>query len=240
MRDVIADIVRQTAGLVDEIRVVGSSDSTVIEGYDESRTVLVQARLKEPLGEFVGEFGIPNIGLLNGLINFPSYRTDNATFTVKRRQRGDREIVEEFQFRDAKGQGADYRLKSATKGFETAAIQWDISFEPDKSRLAEFQQLAKLYGEVEKTFGFKTENSNLVVQLGNDNSSTHRASMVLADEVEGDYRAGVRWLSDKFFSVMRAGGATPIISLSKSGVIRVTADTQYGIYNYLLLGEQRR
>lgn len=241
MREVLADILRQTSGLVDVLKVVGTPESTHVEGWDQSKTLVVRADLRNAIPDFAGEFCVPNVGLLNGLLNFTSYQTEGATFRVKRRQRGEREIVEEFQFRDAKGMGADYRLSvAASKPLEVHTLTFESAFEPEKSRLNEFQQLAKLYSEVEKTFGLKIEDRSVIAQLGTDNSSTHRASVVLATNVGGAIRVPSRWMIEKFFAMLKTT-ANPLVGIATNGlVLRVTAETQHGVYNYYLLGEHRR
>lgn len=241
MMDVLGEIVRQTNGLVDTLRITGSATETCISGCDADKITIVNAVLKEPVIDFVGDFGVPNLGLLRGLLDFAPYRADGSSFSVKRRMRGDREIVEEFQFRDQRGIGADYRLMSpdGIGAKLQSTVAWDVNFEPEKEKIAQFNQLAGLYNEVEKTFGVKTEKGNLVFQLGNDNSSTHRAAIVVAEGMKGVVKNTSRWSIQKFQGVMKLVGArSSNISLSK-GILGIATETTYGTYTYYLIGENR-
>lgn len=237
MRDALADVVKQTIGLIDTIKVTGSATETRIQGVDEKKTLFVEAHLRSPIPEFDGQFGITNLNLLRGLLDFTSYRTDDAKFSVKRRamKEGDPETVEQFQFRDANGAGADFRCMSPDRVPDQAEIKnipWDVTIDPDKGKIAEFQQLASLYSEVDKNFGAKTENGNLLFFFGDDSSSTHRASMVFQGEIGGTLNAGLLWSAAQFLQVMKLAGGR--IRISSRGVLAVEVETAHGSYKYYL------
>lgn len=238
MRDILIDIVRQTSGLFDVLKVTSSDTETKLQAVDADKTLFLEASLKEPVPEFAGEFGLTNLNLLKGLLEFASYRTDQAEFTVKRHARGGKETVEQFEFKDANKKGAIFRLMSADLVPEQAVIAnipWDVTITPNKSKLTEFQQLAKLYAEVDKFFGVKTDGRDLVFTIGDENSSTHRAAMVFESDVDGALSGQILWSIPQFLSVMNLAAAhTAEVRITARGVLCVEVETPHGLFKYYL------
>lgn len=238
MRDALADVVKQTIGLIDTIKITGSETETRIQGVDDKKTLFVEAYLRSPIQEMTGEFGLTNLGLLRGLLDFTSYKTEEATFTVKRKEHDGRETVDQLEFRDGRGAGADFRCMSPDRVPEQAEIKnipWDVTINPiNKGKIAEFQQLSSLYAEVDKNFGVKTEGGNLLFFFGDESSSTHRASMVFEEGVGGSINAGLLWPAAQLLQVLKLAGAEARVRITSRGVLSVEADTEHGSYKYYL------
>lgn len=239
MREVLLDIVRQTGGLMEVVKVTGTTADTQIKAVDPDKTLFIQAVLKQPIPEFEGEFGLTNMSLLNGLLNFTNYRTDDATFTVKRRTRDGVETVEQFEFRNkVTGNEADFRMMDPKHIPDQAVIPnipWDVTITPSKAKVAEFGQLASLYSEVDKNFGVRTVNGDLQFYIGDEGSSTHRVSMVFESGVKGELKGDLSWNTGQFLSVMKLTGAHPTtLSVTSRGVLGVNVDTSHGTYTYFL------
>ena len=66
MKDYLNDIVQHThsLGFIDLIKVTGTDAETNIEGLADDRSVIVQAKFKQPYAEFMGTFGMPNLNKL--------------------------------------------------------------------------------------------------------------------------------------------------------------------------------
>src|SRR5271154_3753081 len=99
MRETLSDMVRHVAPHFDKVKVTGTEDSTKIEAGTEDKQLFLVAQFKVSIPEFSGEFGIGSLGLLKGLLDFPSYKTDEAKFRVHRAIREEAERVSEFEFR---------------------------------------------------------------------------------------------------------------------------------------------
>jgi len=58
MKDQLQDIVQHTHGLgtIDMVKVTGTATDTVINSVAEDRSVIVEAKFKAPVAEFVGIF----------------------------------------------------------------------------------------------------------------------------------------------------------------------------------------
>ncbi len=240
MRDVLLDLVKQTGGLTSALRVTGSDTETVIKGCDDTKTLFVEATLKQPLQEFEGEFGITNINLLSGLLNFTNYLTDDATFSVKKKERNGVLTVEQFEFRNpVTGNDADFRMMDPAHIPEQATIPanipWDVTITPTKSKVTEFSQLAGLYSEIDKNFGAKTENGDLIFYIGDEDSANHRVRMVFEGAVKGDLKGNLTWQTFQFLSIMKLTGSHPTtLKLTNRGILGLVVETPHGVYNYFI------
>jgi hypothetical protein len=239
MREVLLDLVKQTAGLTDALRVTGTAEETVIKGCDAEKTLFIEAVLKQPLAEFEGEFGVTNIGLLSGLLNFSNYLTPDATFNVKKKERNGKLMVEQFEFRNpVTGNDADFRMMDPALVPEQATIPnipWDVVVTPTKSKVTEFSQLAGLYSEVDKNFGARTVNGDLQFYIGDEESSRHRVSMIFESGVKGELKGPLAWNTYQFLAVMKLTGQhATSLKLTSRGVLSITVETQHGIYNYFI------
>lgn len=241
MREVLLDLVKQVGGLTGALRVVGTDKETVIKGCDETKTLFVEAKLNKPLPEFEGQFGVSNLSLLSGLLMFPNYLTDDATFSVKKRERDGIQTVEQFEFRNkVTGNDADFRMMDPKHIPDQATIPseipWNVTVVPTKSKVTEFSQLSALYAAADiKDFGAKTVDGNLIFYLGDEESANHRVSMVFATDVEGELKGSLTWQTFQFLSIMKLVGTHPTtLKITSRGVLGVTVDTPYGNYNYFI------
>jgi hypothetical protein len=92
MRDYLMDIVQHTHGLgiIELVKITGTDTETVIDALPEDRTVIVQAKFKNPVPEFIGTFGMPNLGKLNTILNIQEYREDAKISIIKQNRKKDK------------------------------------------------------------------------------------------------------------------------------------------------------
>jgi hypothetical protein len=240
MRDALSDIVKQASALFPVVRVIGSETETLIKGEDGNMIRFFEGKLKEPLADLSGEFGMANMELLSGLLNFASYKSMDATVAVKRRDYNDTTTVEQIEFRNPKTRSkADYRVmnpEAAPSVTIIGRIPWDVSVEIKKEKVTEFNQLYNMYSEFHTTVDIRTdEEGNLHFILGDDSSSTHRASMVFAEGVEGKLRGDIQWDVKMILEYLKqAGNHLATFNVTDRGVISVQVETPYGDYSYVM------
>ena len=78
MRDYLLDLVEHTydLGCIDLIKIVGDTNSTEIVGLAEDLSVVIRGNFHNPVADFVGTFGMPNLGKLKTLLNLQEYKED--------------------------------------------------------------------------------------------------------------------------------------------------------------------
>ena len=82
MQDILQDIVSHThkLGFITTLKINAEADTT-IESMADDRSVIFKAVTHTPVGEFVGTFGMPDLGKLSYHLGNPEYK-DAANIAV--------------------------------------------------------------------------------------------------------------------------------------------------------------
>ncbi len=236
MREQLTDIVRQAAPLFKKIKITGDETTTKIEGMDDEKILFVNATLKQPIAEFQGEFGVGSLSLLGGLLNFASYKAEDAKFFVHRSDIGD--YVSEFEFRDKRGGFTKFKTMNPklVEMPQIANIKWHVTVTPSKATIAELGQLANHLSEVDTMFGVLVKDKTLFVTIGGGANGTHASSVALATDVEEEFTPPSAVYNTKhLLAVLKNTGSEPAkVRFSERGVAGIAVETDYGTYNYFL------
>ena len=241
-RDIVQDIVKHTAGLgfITSVKVTGTDESTTLDAMDADRTVILQAKLHNTVDEFVGEFGLGNLGFLAGVSALPNYQTDDSTVEVVARDRNGVSSPDHLMFRDAEGNTDQYRFMSkeiieqTLQTVKFKGVEWDVTLEPTKAKVSELQAVAGIYGGIEPNFTVKTEAGALIITVGAaDGSFTGKRTF--ANNVVGEITAGYAWPLNQVLAILRLGmSGTCVMQISKKGALLISVDSGIGKYDYIL------
>jgi len=245
MRETIQDIVRHAIGVnnIDTIKITGSDESTLIEAMDNERTVIIKGQLHQPEPELKGEFGMSHLGLLQGLVGYALFKTDDAKIEVKRRERNGKMTPEEIAFKSADGKSSGaYRLMASDLIPEQAKFlgtTWDVEVDPSASKLKELQALAGLYGQFENFFMVKTvENegkNELRFYIGDEGSSMHRAFLTIADDVKGNLGGDLHWGIAPVLAILKLGAEENLkLHFSSRGALQISMASKSAEYKFIL------
>ena len=111
MQDILQDIVSHThsLGFITTLKVTAETD-TQIESMADDRSVIMTATTNTPVGEFVGTFGMPDLGKLSYHLKNPEYQKD-ANIEVVQAERNGETIPTHIHFENAGGDFEnDYRF----------------------------------------------------------------------------------------------------------------------------------
>ena len=143
MKDHLLDIVQHTHGLgvIDLVKIVGTENETILEAIAENRSVILQAKFKGPIAEFVGTFGMPNLGKLSTVLNIPEYK-ENAVITVSTQDKNGEIVPVGVHFENKSGDFKnDYRFMSAEivndklKTVRMKQVGWNIDIVPSAASI---------------------------------------------------------------------------------------------------------
>lgn len=231
----ILDIIKQcNIGKIAVVKVSPQAGKARVQSYDEDRVLFIDGVTHESIEEVTGEFGLFNFKILKGLLTMSNFQADNASIKVGTRTVDGEQVPDRIDFKGG-GSKATFRLmnKEVVPEQPTIAnIPWDISFTPQAAKIAEFQQMASLYSDVEGLFALRTDGTDLVADFGNDSASTHSASMVFEEGVNGSLVGEMKFPIDKFLTLVKVSGDRPEVKLTTKGLLGVTAVTEYATYNY--------
>ena len=75
MKDNLQDLIQYTHGLgvIELIKVVGTDKQTTVFAIAEDKSVVVEGTFKNPSADFIGTFGMPNLGKLKTILGFDDY-----------------------------------------------------------------------------------------------------------------------------------------------------------------------
>ena len=234
MKDYLQDLVQHThsLGIIDLVKIVGTEHQTVIEAVSEERTVIVQAQFHNPVPEFIGTFGMPNLSKLNTILNIPEYR-DDARLTITKKDDG---VPNGVHFENSVGDFKnDYRFMSAEivndklKTVKFKNVKWGVEIEPSVASIQRLKFQAQANSE-ETTFIAKTENNNLVFYFGDH--SSHAGNFVFAHDIAGSLSKAWSWPVSAVISILSLSG-DKMIRISDEGAVQITVDSGLGIYNYI-------
>jgi hypothetical protein len=225
MRDHLLDIVQHTHGLgiIDLVKITGTSSETVIDALAEDRTVIVQAKFKNPVPEFIGTFGMPNLAKLNTILNIQEYK-DDAKISVTKQDYNGESIPAGVHFENKAGDFKnDYRFMLANvvtdklKAVKFKGVKWGVEIEPSVASIQRLRFMAQANSE-ETTFIAKVENGALKFYFGDH--SSHSGNFVFQHDVGGALTKGADVLAPAAKSVMERFSPKMSEDVAKSRVLQ--------------------
>jgi hypothetical protein len=238
MKDNLQDLIQHTYGLgcIDLIKVSGTDTETIVNAVAEDKSVIVSGSLKHPSAEFIGTFGMPNLGKLKTILGFDDY-DEHAKINVTRVNKDGVDTPSTIHFETKAGDFVnDYRLmgksivEEKVKNVMFKGATWNVEFEPTIAGIQRLKRQASANSE-EKNFTTKTENGDLKIFFGDP--STHSGNFVFQSDVNGTLSKSWMWPVKEFLSIMDLPG-DKIIRISDAGATEIVVDSGLAVYRYLL------
>lgn len=238
MKDYLQDLIQHTHGLgvIDLIKITGSTKETLISAVAEDKTVIVEGSLKSPIADFIGVFGMPNLSKLKTIVGFDEY-DDNAKINVTTNTKDGINIPASIHFETKAGDFVnDYRLMSKViveekvKTVTFKGATWNVEFEPTIAGIMRLKKQAQANSE-EPNFIAKTDKNDLKVYFGDP--STHSGNFVFHPNVTGTLSRAWMWPVKVFLSIMDLPG-DKTVRISDQGAAEITVDSGLATYRYLL------
>ena len=235
MKDYLLDLVQHTfdLGCIDLIKVTGTDADTVINGVAEDKSVILEAHFANPVADFMGTFGMPNLGKLKTLLNLQEYRED-AKLTITRRATGEPDGInfenKAGDFRNNYRFMASEIVNDKLKTLKFKGVNWHITFEPTVAAIQRLKMQAQANSE-EPNFQVKTDNKNLKFFFGDH--STHSGNFVFQSAVTGILKHSWSWPVAQVTSILGLTG-DKTMKISDDGCMQITVDSGMAVYNYIL------
>ena len=242
MKDILQDVVAHThaLGFLSLVKVTNEG-TTQIDSMAEDRSVILTAETHNPVAEFTGTFGMPNLDKLNLHLKNPEYK-DNAKIAVVTADRNGETIPTHIHFENATGDFQnDYRfmnkqiIEEKLKSVKFKGASWDVSFSPSVAAIGRMKLQSAAHSE-EPTFNVKTENGDLVFSFGD--ASTHAGSFVFEAGIEGSLKHTWAWPVAQTQAILSLDGDIKM-SISDQGAMQITVDSGMAEYNYILPAQSK-
>lgn len=238
-REVIQDIVKHTADFT-AVKITGTETETLLDAMNSDRTVILKAKLHDAEADLQGEIGMGNLGFLAGVSRLSNYQDDDAAVEVKHRDRDGVSTPDHLVFTDAEGNNDHYRFMSkevidqTLQSVKFKGVNWDITFQPEKSKVKELQQVASIYGEIAPNFTVKTEDGNLIVKVGAADGS-YTGKRTFATNVDGNLGQGYAWPLAQVLSILKLGMESECtMNISSVGALQISVKSGIAQYDYIL------
>lgn len=243
MKDYLLDLIQHTHGLgeIDLVKIVGTDKETQVSAVAENKSVIVTGTFKSPIADFVGTFGMPNLGKLKTIVGFEEY-DETSKINVTRTQRDNEDVPTTIHFETNNGDFVnDYRLmtksiveeKVRTLMFKGA--NWNVEFEPTIAGIQRLKKQASANSE-EQHFIITTVGTDLKINFGDP--STHSGNFVFHAGVTGKLTQPWKWPVKVFQSIMDLPG-DKTIKIADQGAVEITVDSGLATYKYLLPAQSK-
>ena len=244
MKDHLLDIVQHTHGLgnINLVKIVGAEEDTSLQASAEDRSVILQAKFKGPIADFIGIFGMPNLGKLQTILNIPEYKED-AKITVNTQNRNGEQVPVGVHFENKDGDFKnDYRFMSSEmftdeqkKTITMRSVNWTVDIVPTVASIQRLKFQASANSE-ENNFIAKIENGDLKFYFGDH--SSHAGNFTFQSGVSGKLSKSWAWPIAVVISILSLPG-DKTFKISDEGVAMITVDSGIADYNYLLPAQQK-
>ena len=237
MKDILQDIVAHThsLGFLNIVKVTSEADTT-IESMAEDRSVILSSQTKNPVAEFAGTFGMPNLDKLALHLKCPEYQT-NAKVSVEQAERNGETVPTHIHFENEEGDFEnDYRfmnkqiIDEKLKTVKFKGASWDVVVEPSMASIQRMKFQSMAHAE-ETVFTVRTEGTNLVFSFGD--ASQHAGSFVFQTDVTGSLKHAWAWPVAQVQAILNLDGKVTM-SISDQGAMQLTVDSGLAEYNYIL------
>jgi hypothetical protein len=238
MKDILTDIVTHThsLGIIPLVKITGTDAETLIESMAEDRSVIINAKTNDPVNEFLGTFGMPNLDKLSLHLRNPEYK-ENAKIEVIIAERNGEDIPVSLHFENSTGDFVnDYRfmnqqiINEKLKTVKFKGAQWDIELEPSVASITRLKLQAQAHTE-ETVFQVKTDNRNLIFFFGD--ASTHAGSFVFESGVTGKLKQTWSWPVSQVMSILNLDG-DKVMKIADAGAMMITVNSGLASYDYIL------
>ena len=242
MKDILQDVVAHThaLGFLSLVK-VSNEEGTTIDSMAEDRSVILTATTANPVAEFKGTFGMPNLDKLSLHLKNPEYK-DNAKIDVVEADRNGETIPTHIHFENATGDFQnDYRfmnkaiIEEKLKTVKFKGASWAVTFQPSMASIARMKLMAAAHSE-EPTFNVKTVDGNLVFSFGD--ASTHAGEFVFEAGVEGTLQHTWSWPVAQVQAILNLDGDLTM-SISDQGAMKIAVDSGMIKYDYILPAQSK-
>jgi hypothetical protein len=240
MKDHLLDLVEHThkLGCIDLVKITGDDKSTDIFGIAEDRSVIVEGKYANPVPEFIGLFGMPNLAKLNILLNLSEYK-ENSKLAVTKRADGQPDGI---NFENATGDFKNnYRFMASeivteqAKSVKFKGVNWHVEFEPTMAAIQRLKMQATANSE-ELNFQAKTENGDLKFAFGDH--STHSGNFVFQPGIQGQLKRTWSWPIKIVISILDLTG-DKVMRISDDGAAQITVDSGLATYTYIIPAQSK-
>ncbi len=238
MKDHLIDIVKHTVplGCFETLRVDGTDNDTKISATGKDKKVVLRADLHGVIKEFKGIFGIPNLPLLNTVLNIPEYQDDAAKLTVNYKTENSVDTPSSIKFvNNTSDFSNEFRLMGSNIIQNVEPLlkfnvkTWPVAFAPTVAAQQRLKYQTNANPD-DEAVTFRVENGDVRATIGD--SSSHSGSFIFHTGVDKKIKETIVVPVLIVNSVLTLAG-DKTIQMGGPGMM-ITVDSGLANYNYII------
>ena len=246
MKDILQDVVAHThaLGFLSLVK-VSNDEGTTIDSIAEDRSVIMSAQTANPVAEFKGTFGMPNLDKLALHLKNPEYK-DKAKISVVEAERNGDVVPTHIHFENDAGDFQnDYRfmnkaiIEEKLKTVKFKGASWNVEVKPSVASISRMKLMSAAHSE-EPTFNVSTKvtggATDLIFSFGD--ASTHAGEFVFQNNVEGSLQHTWSWPVAQVQSILSLSGDITM-SISDQGAMKISVNSGMATYDYILPAQSK-
>ena len=246
MKDILQDVVAHThaIGFLSLVK-VSNDEGTTIDSMAEDRSVIMSAQTANPVAEFKGTFGMPNLDKLALHLKNPEYK-DKAKISVVEAERNGDVVPTHIHFENDAGDFQnDYRfmnkaiIEEKLKTVKFKGASWNVEVKPSVASISRMKLMSAAHSE-EPTFNVSTKvtggATDLIFSFGD--ASTHAGEFVFQNNVEGSLQHTWSWPVAQVQSILSLSGDITM-SISDQGAMKISVNSGMATYDYILPAQSK-
>lgn len=240
LRDVLRDLVTTTSGIDFDCIAISSEDRgegqrIYMEAYTNDKTLVMRAVSREDVPEVVGRFGIGNLGMLQGLLNLSTYKSESTKITVNAKDG----IVKSLNFSSDEA-NTNYLVvaeKFIPPQPKFTEQPFDVQVTPSAAKVNELKSFSGVFKSFTTLITPYTQDDTLYFYVGEKNKNNHTGSLQFS-KTEGELKQSFGYPIDRVLQAMNrvSSAETKSLSLTKTGMLNVTVDTGVATYSIYVSG----
>lgn len=238
MKDYLQDIIEHVHALgnIDLVKITGTDTETQINAIADDRSVIVSGSFKNPHADFIGTYGMPNLGKLKTILGFEEYN-EKAKINMTYRDRDGVQTPEAIHFETQNGDFLnDYRLmgknivEEKVKNVTYKGKGWNVEFQPSVASILRLKKQASANSE-EQNFVTALVGNELKVYFGD--ASTHSGNFTFATGIQGTMREKLKFPVTQVLNILNLQG-DKTFRITDEGAGEITVDSGLAVYRFLL------
>lgn len=246
MKDYLLDILKHThnTGLFEFVKVTGTDKATRIDALSDDKNAIMMATTHDPVLDFKGTFGMPNLSKLSMLLSCKEYQ-ENADISLQSELRNNENTPISIRFvNESKDFKNEYRLMNQEvinemlRQISFNEPKWDVEFSPNIAGIQRINFQSTLLSE-ESNFTLHTDKNNLICTFG-DNAN-HAGEFIFASNVTGKLNPDKAWPVKLILPILKLNDNSNgfKIKISNAGIMEFSVDSGLTDYNYYILAQAK-
>lgn len=237
--DALKDIVKHThtLGIIEMVKVIGSSTELKIETKDADNTVIIYGSMYQPVADLESTIGLSRLAVLKGFIGMH----EGSDISIVNEQRDGVNTPTSVKFDDRADFVSSYRFMSESMINDQVKVPafkgatWDVTLTPSKAAITRLNESFGIIGGFEKRFIVSIDSKG-TLKFAVGTGPTDTTVVPFATGVSGNLKNQWTYPLSQVLAILKLAdtAATSTMSFSDMGALKIDIDSGIGKYSYIL------